>query len=260
MLLVIWLAFCHCCLVKCQLSPGLFHYSGALSRHPISFNDVRFSVKFAQVLSVICWMVGVVLAAVPLLPFTEHWQFYSQTGICIPLPITRKVFPGSDYSFSVMIVFNFVLFLLIAVGQLLIFWSYHSHSKTVSRPGKKAEEMAIARRLLVVVMSDFLCWFPIGMLDLMARSDVPIPGYVNVAMAIFVLPVNSAVNPFLYTLQLVRERRRHAHKTLKVRKASNKEMVSTACQTHTVNTHFSHLDEVPGFMVGGVETQAVVEA
>ena len=255
------------------------------------FNDMRFSVKFAQVLSVAGWVVGVVLAAVPLLPFTEHWQFYSQTGICIPLPITRKKFPGSDYSFYVMIVVNFLLFLLIAVGQLLIFWSYHSHSKKVSRPGKKADDMTIARRLLIVVMSDFLCWFPIGLLGLMARSDIPIPGYVNVAMAIFVLPVNSAVNPFLYTLHLVRERRRQAlnakdtsnkqmvsmvcHTCNKEMVSTcqtcnkemvstacqtcNKEMVSTACQTCAVSTEFGHLDEASGFVTGRVEIHAVEE-
>ena len=207
------------------------------------FDNLRFSVKSAQVMSAAGWVMGVVLAAVPLLPFTEHWQFYSQTGICIPLPITRKRFPGSDYSFYVMIVFNFVLFLLIAVGQLLVFWSYHSQSKKVNRPGKKADEMAIARRLLIVVMSDFFCWFPIGLLGLMARSGIRIPGEVNVAMAIFVLPFNSAANPFLYTLQLVRERRRQARKVGKAKDTSNKDTVSTACQTCSVNTDFDRFDE-----------------
>ena len=195
--------------------------------------DMRFSVMCAHMLSVSGWVVGVVLAVVPLLPFTEHWQFYSQTGICIPLPITRKTFPGSDYSFIIMIAFNFFLFLLIAVGQLLIFWSYYSQSKTIRRHGKKAEDMAIARRLLIVAMSDFLCWFPIGLLGLMARSGIPIPGDVNVVMAIFVLPFNSAVNPFLYTLHVAMERRRQSLKTRKATKSSGKELVSMACQTYS---------------------------
>ena len=57
--------------------------------------------------------------------------------------------------------------------------------------------MAVARRLLAVVMTDFFCWFPIGLLGLLAKSGVPISGDVNVAMAIFVLPFNSALNPLL---------------------------------------------------------------
>ncbi|XP_070181926.1 G-protein coupled receptor GRL101-like [Littorina saxatilis] len=171
---------------------------------------LRFSRWSAHVACVTLWILGLLLAAVPLLPNTAHWQFYSQSGICIPLPVTRKEFPGGDYAFGIMIALNFVLFLFIAAGQILIYWSIRSNSVTTNRYNKKSKDMAVARRLLAVVMTDFLCWFPIGLLGILARSGVPIPGDVNVAMAIFVLPFNSALNPFLYTFNMLRERRRKA--------------------------------------------------
>ena len=59
-------------------------------------------------------------------------------------------------------------------------------------------------------MSDFVCWFPIGLVGLLAANDVRIPGEVNVAMAMTVMPLNSTINPFLYTLNIVLERRRRA--------------------------------------------------
>ena len=59
-------------------------------------------------------------------------------------------------------------------------------------------------------MSDFLCWFPIGFVGLLAANDARIPGEVNVAMAMTVMPLNSTINPFLYTLNIVLERRRRA--------------------------------------------------
>jgi hypothetical protein len=59
-----------------------------------------------------------------------------------------------------------------------------------------------------VAVSDFLCWFPIGLCALLALGDLSIPGEVNVAMAIFVLPLNSAINPFLYTVNVVLEKRK----------------------------------------------------
>ena len=59
-------------------------------------------------------------------------------------------------------------------------------------------------------MSDFLCWFPIGVTGLLAANDARIPGEVNVAMAMTVMPLNSTINPFLYTLNIVLERRRRA--------------------------------------------------
>ena len=111
------------------------------------------------------------------------------------------------YAFGVMIILNFVLFLLIAVGQLGIF-SAIKISTLKTSTDRKWSEMVLAYRLATVVVSDFLCWFPIGVLGLMASQGFPVPGEVNVALAIFVLPLNSALNPFLYTLNAVLEKRR----------------------------------------------------
>ena len=68
----------------------------------------------------------------------------------------------------------------------------------------------IARRLVTIALSSFLCWFPIGVMGLMAARGVPIPSEVNVAAAILVLPLNSALNPFLYNLSMLLEKRRKA--------------------------------------------------
>ena len=172
------------------------------------FSRLHLGRLSAQVACVVVWTIGLLLSAVPLLPVTSHWQFYSQTGICIPLPITRTEFAGRHYSFSVMIILNFVLFLLIAVGQVSIYWSVRTNSMSSSQSTQKSKDLTIARRLINVALSDFLGWFPICVLGLLASGDVPVPGEVNVAVAILVLPLNSAINPFLYTLNMIMEKRR----------------------------------------------------
>nr|KAG5713693.1 hypothetical protein BaRGS_024741 [Batillaria attramentaria] len=57
-----------------------------------------------------------------------------------------------------------------------------------SNTSVKPQDRSIARRLVTVVLSDFFCWFPIGLMGLLASHEVPLPGEVNVATAIFVLP------------------------------------------------------------------------
>ena len=174
------------------------------------FSNVRFSPRSGQLTCGLTWVVGAILASLPLLPATAHWHFYSQTGICIPLPITRQTYPGHGYSFSLLIVLNFVLFLLIAVGQASIFFSVRRNTLTdvTNVTTRRSRDFQIARRLITIATTDFLCWFPIGMLGLLASQGTSVPGEVNVAMAILVLPVNSALNPFLYTLNVFLERRR----------------------------------------------------
>ena len=111
-----------------------------------------------------------------------------------------------------MVVMNFALFLLIALGQLSIYWSVRVNSMAAADrlPQHTSKELTVARRLITVAMSDFLCWFPVGLLGLLAARGTPIAGEVYVAMAIFVLPLNSALNPFLYTLNVILELRERA--------------------------------------------------
>ena len=202
------------------------------------FSSLHFRERSAHVACAIAWLVGISLAGVPLLPVTEHWQFYSQNGICIPLPITRNDFAGHDYSFSVIVIVNFVLFLLIAAGQVFIYWSIRTNTLTAGNSTKKSNDLIIARRLVTIAMSDFFCWFPIGLLGLLSSNGVPVPGEVNVAMAIIVLPVNSAINPFLYTLNMMLERRRRA------RERRIQKMVMTAIASKYSETAVDRLDDV----------------
>ena len=82
------------------------------------------------------------------------------------------------------------------------------NSATTSSKTDNSQNVTIARRLITVAVSDFLCWFPIGVLGLAADRGAAIDGQVTVALAIFVLPLNSALNPFLYSSSLLAERAR----------------------------------------------------
>ena len=175
-------------------------------RFPLSF--VHFSGFHAQLASGVSWATGLALATVPLLPPVAHWHFYGQTGICVPLPVVRRKFAGDSYSFAVMVIVNFVLFLVIVAGQAAIYMSIRANTLMGSRTSQHSQGMDIARRLFTIAVTDFLCWFPIGCLGLLASHGIPISDELNVAMAILVMPLNSSINPFLYTLNVILEKRR----------------------------------------------------
>ncbi|XP_070192025.1 G-protein coupled receptor GRL101-like [Littorina saxatilis] len=159
-------------------------------------SQLHLSHGVSVALCCVVWATGAALAAVPLL---ADLQFYGQNGICILLPITRQDFLGQHYAFGVFFVLNFIFFIVIGLGQLFIF-TVIRRSSVAAGTQKQQRDLAIARRLFTVALTDFCCWFPIGLMGLLAARGVPIPGIVNVWAAIFVLPLNSALNPFLYTL------------------------------------------------------------
>ena len=175
------------------------------------FEQFHFRKASALTVCIVAWLAGTTIALVPLLPLTSHWEFYKQSSICIPLPVTRQHFPGLAYAFGVMIVLNSILFFVIAAGQACVYHSIRLNSFSMVDAAKaSSKDLTIARRLITIAMSDFLCWFPVGLLGILASQDVPIPGEVSVGLAIFVLPLNSALNPFLYTMNVIREKRRLA--------------------------------------------------
>nr|KAG5710009.1 hypothetical protein BaRGS_030085 [Batillaria attramentaria] len=150
------------------------------------------------------WALGVILAALPV--FQTVWEFYGQNGICLPLPITQWQFEGQNYAFGVFIVLNFVLFLVIGAGQALIFYTIQTSAMATIK-GHRKQDTVIARRLFLIICTDFCCWFPVGLMGMLAARGFAIPGVVNVLAAVFVLPINSAINPFLYTINTLLERR-----------------------------------------------------
>ena len=172
-------------------------------------SQYQFSHKSALVACGMVWSGCLILTVAPLIPGLSHWQYYSQSGICIPLPITRTDFAGHVYSFCVKNVLNSILLLHAAVAQLIIYCHIRTNTICASeaKTGSKAKDLTIARRFLTVAISDFLCWFPVGLLGLLASHGVKVVDEINVAMAIIVLPLNSALNPYLYFFNLLQERR-----------------------------------------------------
>ncbi|KAL8569595.1 hypothetical protein ACOMHN_044733 [Nucella lapillus] len=155
-----------------------------------------------EVLCYMIWALGLFLAAVP---FIGQFEFYGESSICLPLPITRHQFSGQIYAFVVFIVLNFLLFLFIGAGQLAIYWAVR-RAKAAVKSQRQKEQSSIAQRLFLVVFTDFCCWFPVGVMGILASAGVPVPGEVSVWAAVFVLPLNSTLNPFLYTLNSLKER------------------------------------------------------
>ena len=74
----------------------------------------------------------------------------------------------------------------------------HGGSKTNNSLNR---ESALARRVFAVILTDFCCWIPVIILSILAlvkKFNDP-DGTAYVWFAAFVLPVNSSINPVLYT-------------------------------------------------------------
>ena len=73
-------------------------------------------------------------------------------------------------------------------------------SKSVQSSAKR-NEMKMAFKMSSVVLTDFFCWVPLSLLCVLVQCGVFAVGpETYVWIAGLILPINSSLNPFLYTL------------------------------------------------------------
>ncbi len=106
-------------------------------------------------------------------------------------------------SIVVFIGLNLVCFIALAIFYIRIFQiAQESSNKTKS--SSKRQEVRMALKMSGVVLTDFVCWVPLALVCLFVQCGVLTVGPKVHAWAVgFILPINSSLNPFLYTLACV---------------------------------------------------------
>ena len=127
------------------------------------FKKQIITPRIGVMLVCLVWILGMIASLIPIALI--EGGLYSQTGICLALPITRAKFEGWRYSFGIFVVFNSLFCLGVAFGQLSIYKEIQASTKVVAhRKSKSSKASRVAGKLLLVSISDFLCRFPVSLL------------------------------------------------------------------------------------------------
>ncbi|XP_017850092.1 relaxin receptor 2 [Drosophila busckii] len=160
------------------------------------------------------WGSSFALAAAPLLPnnyFGQH--FYGNNGVCLSLHIHDPYAKGWEYSALLFICIN-------TISLIFILFSYVRMLQAIRDSGggmrstHSGRENVVATRFAIIVTTDCACWLPIIVVKLAALSGCVISPNLYAWLAVLVLPVNSALNPVLYTLTTAafkQQLRRYCH-------------------------------------------------
>ena len=126
------------------------------------FSSFKMTKKRAVIGVTISWGIGILLAVIPILPISYFGgKFYSRSGVCLSLHLTRQTYPGWEYSVAVSLALNCVAFLFIAVSYTYMFIHVKRVSAIQASTDRKMQHVKLGGRLAAIVLSDFLCWFPI---------------------------------------------------------------------------------------------------
>ena len=174
---------------------------------------LHFTTKSAFVTCIAVWFVAACVSAIPLLPGTAHWQFYSSTALCLPLPVVNEDDMAHTFLHGVSCCLNFTVSVFVVIGQILISWSVISRTAMVTDRSQQSRDLIVARRLITVTISCSLCWSLVCILGMLSLKGFDIGGEVKVLFAVLLLPFTAVSNPFLYIFNVMQERRRKVQET-----------------------------------------------
>ena len=171
---------------------------------PFKVTRMNRSVACAVVGGV--WVLGTMLAVIPILGLEYFYDkkrnvgFYGKSAVFLPHQLSAERIAGWEYAVGIFIGLNFVAFVYILVAYVDMFITVKNTSKKVRSANMKRESQ-MATRMLFIILTDFMCWMPvilIGVLSVFGKFHDP-EKEAYIWIAVFVLPVNSSINPILYT-------------------------------------------------------------
>ena len=129
-----------------------------------------------------------------------EFGYYSETSVCMPRFYATRGEPAWEYTLAAMML-NFLAFISMAVCYALLFFQLSRRSKFLGESkskGSSEKESKMGKRIATLIATDFLCWVPICIMCYVRIKGGELPNIAYQITAVFLLPINSVLNPFIY--------------------------------------------------------------
>ena len=193
------------------------------------YTSHRLGIMSARVTTGLIWAVSIILSVISVLLSARHPDVYDLSDVCVGLPLTRKnadvrvevdqttlnavgikqnttvAYSSAttwQYATAVFLGVNFICLAATLVAYIAIFCRVRLVSASLGRRNISSNEMRMALKLSLIIITNLLCWLPIIILGIIVQNsdDVDISPNVYAWLVALVLPINSAINPYLYTI------------------------------------------------------------
>ncbi|XP_030838155.1 G-protein coupled receptor GRL101-like isoform X2 [Strongylocentrotus purpuratus] len=210
------------------------------------FSRFKFHSESARVCVGITWVITIIISLGPVVIGSFVPGFYGLSDVCIGLPLSVDstgtgtlvydhtlaipVFtPNNDgslqpswiYSIVLFLGINLICFLFILICYIIIFVQVRKSANSIGKDRKTGsphdQEVRIAFKMAIIVGTDFLCWMPVIIMGILSQARlVELPVSLYAWSAVFILPINSTLNPYLYTFtEFIGQKKKRANASQK---------------------------------------------
>ncbi|KAJ8023235.1 hypothetical protein HOLleu_35588 [Holothuria leucospilota] len=199
------------------------------------YSRLRFESNVTTGICILIWIVSGAMALMPIILSTFVQGVFGYSDVCLGLPfVTVPEINGnavtlgytdfgllgsivqSDsinlqwlYSQIVYIYFSSLCVLVITLCYVTMFISVIANKMRSGRHGNNKEEVKMAMKMAIIVGTDMICWLPVIVIGILCKAGIQININMYAWLAVFVMPINSAFNPFIYTFSTIKKKKKN---------------------------------------------------
>ena len=134
-------------------------------------------------------------------------DFYGNDGVCLFKYFVNQNDPQSKFSVTVQTV-NIFCFALISVSYIFITVSTIQKSRILTKGKNPTSRMVrkrnqkMQRKIAAIIGTNFVCWIPFEIVSVLHYFAVVDASEMYGFFSIIILPINSVINPFIYSALL----------------------------------------------------------
>ena len=131
-------------------------------------------------------------------------DFYGNDGVCVFKYFVNKHDPQRVYSLSVQVI-NIICFVIVAVSYVIINTTTINTSNILTKTNNPTAKLVrkrnkkLQRKIAAIIATDFICWIPFVVISGLHFFEVTDASKLYGIFSIVILPINSVINPFLYS-------------------------------------------------------------
>ncbi|NXL75083.1 FSHR protein, partial [Leptocoma aspasia] len=149
----------------------------------------KVRLRHAVVIMIFGWVFAFTVALLPIFGVSS----YMKVSICLPMDIET---PFAQAYVIFLLVLNVLAFVIICICYTCIYFTVRNPNVVSSNSDTK-----IAKRMAILIFTDFLCMAPISFFAISASLKVPLITVSNSKILLVLFyPINSCANPFLYAI------------------------------------------------------------
>ena len=163
------------------------------------FSDYRLSYATIVTAMVISWILCLGYVGLPII-FSinqpSQLRLNGSTSVCLPGSLVNTYFLIWLISYCLT---TFLIWITIAILYAIILYTLKTARKEANRKTSKADKI-IQYKMITIVFTDLICWMPLYIVLLRYFFGYGLDTHSLPFIAILSLPLNSCINPILYTI------------------------------------------------------------